>query len=199
MAEWIEGIQGIVQAFGWTKTKESECPGEVGDVIEFQRGSYSHWAINIGNNEVVHLIGDAWGSFTSATIGTNLPKVRRESYADVNQDAKSGKGKKLDGSVVRVNNTSSDLLPAALPPQAIVERALSQVGEEGYHLLFNNCEHFVTWSRHSKGHSKQTLAFLQANTIWRNQSRSRQTIGIPQKCTQTHLGGCHDRPEVAFN
>lgn len=148
-------------SFGWLHTRRPECPGTVGDMIEFRRGNYSHWAINAGNNEVIHLIGDAWGSFTSATFGTMLPQVRYESFAVVDQDAKSGKGKKLEGSVVCVNNTSRDYLPRALPPQAIVERALSQVGEKGYHLLYNNCEHFATWSRHGRGHSKQTLIFYQ--------------------------------------
>jgi len=90
-----------------------------------------------------------------------IPQVHYESFTVVEQDAKSGKGKKLGGSVVRVNNTSRDHLPEALPPQAIVERALSQVGEKGYHLLYNNCEHFATWSRHGRGHSKQSLLFYQ--------------------------------------
>lgn len=147
--------------FGWPQTKESKCPGEPGDMIEFRRGSYSHWGINVGNNEVIHLIGDEWGSLTSAIFGTMLPQVRYESFTDVDQDTKSGKVKKLKGSVFCVNNTSHDYLPKALPPQAIVERALSQVGEKGYHLLYNNCEHFATWSRHGKGHSKQSLLFYQ--------------------------------------
>ena len=62
--------------FGWPQTKESKCPGEPGDMIEFRRGSYSHWGINVGNNEVIHLIGDEWGSLTSAIFGTMLPQVR---------------------------------------------------------------------------------------------------------------------------
>jgi len=155
--KWMESVEGIAKAIGCLQTKVPQCPGEPGDMIEFRRGRYSHWAINAGNNEVIHLIGDGWGSFTSATIGTMIPQVRYESFAVVDQDAKSGKGKKLKGSIVRVNNTSRDYLPKALPPQAIVERALSQVGEKGYHLMYNNCEHFTTWSRHGKGHSKQVL------------------------------------------
>lgn len=159
---WMESVEGVAKAFGYLQTKgSSECPGEPGDMIEFRRGKYSHWAINAGNNEVIHLIGDGWESFTSATFGTKKPQVRYESFAVVERDAKSGKGKKLEGSVVRVNNTSRDHLPKALPPQAIVERALSQVGEKGYHLLVNNCEHFATWSRYGRGHSKQTLLFYQ--------------------------------------
>lgn len=112
----MESVEGVAKAIGCLQTKVPQCPGEPGDMIEFRRGRYSHWAINAGNNEVIHLIGDGWGSFTSATIGTMIPQVRYESFAVVDQDAKSGKGKKLKGSIVRVNNTSRDYLPKALPP-----------------------------------------------------------------------------------
>ncbi len=124
------------------------CPGDPGDLIEFRRGNYSHWAVNIGNNEIAHLIGRArWLSFTTATFGTTEPSVRVEKYKDVDRDAKSGKGSKVTGSVVMVNNLEHNLLPSALPTQVIIERALSQLGQKGFHLVFNNCEHFATWCR----------------------------------------------------
>uniref|UniRef100_A0A8W8NSX0 LRAT domain-containing protein n=1 Tax=Magallana gigas TaxID=29159 RepID=A0A8W8NSX0_MAGGI len=30
---------------------------EVGDLLEIKRGGFEHWAVYIGNNEVVHLTG----------------------------------------------------------------------------------------------------------------------------------------------
>lgn len=36
---------------------------------------------------------------------------------------------------------------AAYEPDEIMERAYSRMGEQEYHLLFNNCENFATWCR----------------------------------------------------
>ena len=35
----------------------------------------------------------------------------------------------------------------AYEPKEIMERAYSRIGEQEYHLLFNNCENFATWCR----------------------------------------------------
>lgn len=35
----------------------------------------------------------------------------------------------------------------AYEPDEIMERAYSRMGEQDYHLLFNNCENFATWCR----------------------------------------------------
>jgi hypothetical protein len=37
----------------------------------------------------------------------------------------------------------------------IVKRAKSKLGEKGYNLIYNNCEHFVTWSRYGYERSEQ--------------------------------------------
>lgn len=39
--------------------------------------------------------------------------------------------------------------------QEIVERALSRLGDDNYNVVFNNCEHFVSWCIHDKSFSKQ--------------------------------------------
>ena len=36
-----------------------------------------------------------------------------------------------------------------------LERATSRLGEKEYNLIFNNCEHFVSWCVTGKSHSKQ--------------------------------------------
>ncbi len=133
------------------------CPGDPGDLLEFPRATYSHWAVNIGNNEIAHLTGPGDLQFAALTSGTTDPNihVRVDSYKDVDQDAESWKGKKVAGSDVTVNNSEHSFLPSALPPQVIVQRALSQLGQPGYQLFYNNCEHFATWCRYGKGSSKQ--------------------------------------------
>src|ERR1051325_5876502 len=39
----------------------------------------------------------------------------------------------------------------------IIRRALTKLGENDYHLLFNNCEHFKNWVLHGNSHSKQVV------------------------------------------
>ncbi len=47
---------------------------------------------------------------------------------------------------------------ACLEPAAVVSRARSRVGEKDYHLFDNNCEHFATWCKTGKHHSRQVDA-----------------------------------------
>ena len=39
--------------------------------------------------------------------------------------------------------------------QEIVDRALSRLGNNNYNVIFNNCEHFISWCVHDKPISKQ--------------------------------------------
>jgi hypothetical protein len=49
--------------------------------------------------------------------------------------------------------------PATFAADEIVARALSRVGEKGYALFDNNCEHFVNWCRSDKPFSEQSTLF----------------------------------------
>lgn len=40
-------------------------------------------------------------------------------------------------------------------PDAIIQRAWSQVGRQGYHLIWDNCEHFAHWCRRGRWRSQQ--------------------------------------------
>jgi len=42
-----------------------------------------------------------------------------------------------------------------LPPDEVVERAMSRIGEEEYDLVFNNCEHFARWCKTGDRKSEQ--------------------------------------------
>ena len=39
--------------------------------------------------------------------------------------------------------------------QAVINRAMSQIDSGGYHLIWNNCEHFAHWARRGKWKSQQ--------------------------------------------
>ncbi|MFQ4139994.1 lecithin retinol acyltransferase family protein [Nodosilinea sp. PGN35] len=45
------------------------------------------------------------------------------------------------------------------PPDTVVERATSRLGERQYDLLLNNCEHFANWCTTGRSESRQLASF----------------------------------------
>ena len=43
-------------------------------------------------------------------------------------------------------------------PSVVIQRAMSKLGEEGYNLVKNNCEHFAFWCKTGQKKSKQLKA-----------------------------------------
>ncbi|KAK3583605.1 hypothetical protein CHS0354_039427 [Potamilus streckersoni] len=79
---------------------------EEGDLVEFPRCIYSHWAVYIGNEEVVHLAGDpnarskvnANLSHVLAICGKESTKaiVKRDNFFDVAADSKEKRNNAKD-------------------------------------------------------------------------------------------------------
>jgi len=139
-----------------------------GDLVEFEREGYQHWAVYIGEHAlaegteeedfvtvlpcVVHRanptdnpnnLGGMFGSSRSLTKGAyGIGDVVVEPLRGVWMD-----------SGARINN-SMDSGQEPFPGQQVVERALGVVhGEERqaytpYNVVTNNCEHFAHWCRH---------------------------------------------------
>jgi len=53
----------------------------------------------------------------------------------------------------------------ALTPDEVVERAIGRVGEAGYDVVFNNCEHFATWCKTGRSESRQVGRVKQAAVL----------------------------------
>ncbi|KAK3583606.1 hypothetical protein CHS0354_039428 [Potamilus streckersoni] len=131
---------------------------EKGDMIQFPRGLYSHWAVYIGNDEVVHLAGDlnatskenSNSSYIFSISGVNFDKasVKIDNFFEVAGNSKARK------------NNDKDQHAEPSDKETIVERALSKRGEIGYNVLWNNCEYFASWCRYGNGWSEQTIKFL---------------------------------------
>ncbi len=94
---------------------------------------FRHYGIDIGDGTVVHLATDL------SDPATRTMSVQRVPYEEFHQ------GKK-----VRVESIDSPLAP-----QTIVQRALSAVGQLGYHILHDNCEHFARHCVHGESTSIQ--------------------------------------------
>uniref|UniRef100_A0A3B3DK13 LRAT domain-containing protein n=1 Tax=Oryzias melastigma TaxID=30732 RepID=A0A3B3DK13_ORYME len=116
-----------------------------GDLIEICRGLYNHWAVYIGNGDVVHFeksSGGGSGSGSSNMTGDGI--VMKEKLQDV-----VGKDR------WRVNNIL-DKKCKPISPDEIVKKACSRVGASlKYNLKEYKCEHFATEMRYGKAESRQ--------------------------------------------
>ena len=102
-----------------------------GDHIRVRRSGYWHHGIDCGDGTVVH--------FTGSPLRRKEARIERTDYDEFT------KGKKVE--VVHAAEKGQG--------KAIVKRALEQVGETGYCLVRNNCEHFATWCAIDKKKSRQ--------------------------------------------
>ncbi len=51
------------------------------------------------------------------------------------------------------------------PPDVVIKRAFSRLGERDYHLIFNNCEHFATWCKTGAHQSSQVNQAVAASVV----------------------------------
>ncbi|XP_034531493.1 phospholipase A and acyltransferase 3-like [Notolabrus celidotus] len=101
-----------------------------GDLIEISRGAYQHWAVYIGNDEVVHLTIDG------LVKCDNIWKVVLNDKFKVN------------------NLLDNEYHPHT--PDVIVKEAKERVGKKvRYSLTDYNCEHFAAELRYGKPESRQ--------------------------------------------
>ncbi len=96
------------------------------DHIFVSHGIYTHHGIDCGDGSVVHL------SRASGEIGR----------IDIDQF--------LSRRSLRVQ-----LWAAADDPEVVLQRATSRLGERGYNLFSNNCEHFASWCKTGVARSSQ--------------------------------------------
>jgi hypothetical protein len=89
------------------------------------RTGYQHHGLYTGNGYVIHLTSD-----------NVIEEIPLETFTQGNGYA-----------IQKYHSTFNQ--------NQIVQRARSRLGAEDYSLLFNNCEHFVTWCIHDRPSSKQ--------------------------------------------
>jgi hypothetical protein len=112
-----------------TSSGPSVIPG--GAHIRVWRGFYWHHGIHLGGGEVVHYSGLTKNKDTATIRKTTLARF-------------------ADGGVVLVVDYA-----AQAAPSEVARRALSRLGENGYHAFGNNCEHFARWCMTGEHRSSQ--------------------------------------------
>ncbi|XP_068436655.1 phospholipase A and acyltransferase 4-like [Clinocottus analis] len=125
-----------------------ENDAKPGDLIQIFRGTYQHWAIYIGGNEVIHLTtpNDESNSFVNMLmlVDSTKAQVRRQKIWEV-----------VDGDRFKVNNLLDDKYEPR-DRRAIVRKACRLENLElEYNIFTQNCEHFVTNLRYGKPESRQ--------------------------------------------
>lgn len=121
------------------------------DHIRVNRGIYYHHGIYVSDQEVIHFTGnnnDNLFGFNNQVIGTNLHEFLRLGICEV----------KL---------YNEDELADLYPPEGIVAYARSCLGDKGYNLVFNNCEHFANMCTLGKHRSKQVEKILTGGSSMR--------------------------------
>ncbi|KAK7487201.1 hypothetical protein BaRGS_00021553 [Batillaria attramentaria] len=125
-----------------------------GDIIRFGRlkGVYYHYGIYAGDDMVVHRyeagpsIMDRLplkSALTPSGVINNKAVIREDDFWKI---VKAG--------VADIDNMF-DEWTRPYPPDAVVSRARSKLGQKGYNLMTDNCEHFVTWCRYGFTTSEQ--------------------------------------------
>ena len=123
-----------------------------GDVIGVSRGAYEHYAIYLGNAEVIHYAGENTDFKGRVSIHkapfSNFIKDSKD-YFVVSFEEKypvkiHASTKFISGGVIDYNSTSQYSIYSA---EETVKRALSRLGETKYSLIQNNCEHFAMWCK----------------------------------------------------
>ncbi|XP_058506221.1 phospholipase A and acyltransferase 3-like [Solea solea] len=122
-----------------------------GDLIEIKRRGYQHWAVDVGDGDVVHLVKDDNSSLPIYQSDRWIRgcQVKKEKLEDVAGDNEW-----------QVNNTR-DRKQAPLPAEQIEKNALSLVENTvHYRLLQYNCEHFANELRYGHATSMQVMKLM---------------------------------------
>ncbi|XP_040274503.1 lecithin retinol acyltransferase-like [Bufo bufo] len=136
-----------------------------GDLLEVPRTLFVHFGIYLGNNKVAHLMPDILPAISDdecliGKVVTNkrlilgvLAKVA-SIRVDTVQDFAYG------GSIM-VNHMDKSFKTKPLSNEEVAQRAEKLVGVTSYSLLWDNCEHFVTYCRYGFPMSFQTDKFCE--------------------------------------
>ncbi|NWU74180.1 LRAT acyltransferase, partial [Onychorhynchus coronatus] len=136
-----------------------------GDLLEVPRTLFIHFGIYLGENRVAHLMPDILPSFTDdlqqiQQVVTNkrliLGVIARTASVRVDTVEDFAYG----GSIL-VNHMDRLFEDQVLGSEESARRAEKLMGATAYSLLWNNCEHFVTYCRYGAPVSFQTDKFCE--------------------------------------
>lgn len=143
-----------------------------GDVLAVDRGAYLHYAVYVGDGEVIHYRGrdgDFGGKITvhQAPMSEFLRGNKEFFILEFPKEVQTitfsdGVKKLLNGEMVKLYHQLRRAKNYHLySPEETVMRAKSRLGEESYNFITDNCEHFAIWCKTGVSESNQVNAVLE--------------------------------------
>ncbi|XP_069545509.1 lecithin retinol acyltransferase a [Brachyistius frenatus] len=136
-----------------------------GDLLEVPRTLFTHFGIYLGDNKVAHLIPDILPMLTNnnkliSSVITNKRLIIGCMYkcATVRVDTLENFAY---GSNILVNRLDNIVKTQPFHNDKAAKTAEKLIGDFPYSLLWNNCEHFVTFCRYGSAASRQTEKFCE--------------------------------------
>ncbi|XP_022803951.1 uncharacterized protein LOC111341261 [Stylophora pistillata] len=119
-------------------------PGSDGELTVFHRGLDKHYAVNVGNGEIVHVTSSDHNELTSAVARSKEAWKFKTSSVSSTFDKAVIKKEKFENYVKAGDNVYVETSrEKPFPSEEIVKRANSKLSPMDYRLLGNNCEHFT--------------------------------------------------------
>ncbi|XP_004446523.1 lecithin retinol acyltransferase [Dasypus novemcinctus] len=136
-----------------------------GDVLEVPRTHLTHYGIYLGDNRVAHLMPDILLALTDHRGLTQKVVSNKRLILGVLGKVASIRVDTVEdfayGADILVNHLDQSLQKKALVNEEVARRAEKLLGTTSYSLLWNNCEHFVTYCRYGTPISPQADKFCE--------------------------------------
>lgn len=131
-----------------------------GDLLEVPRTLFIHFGIYLGENRVAHLMPDILPAFTGDRRQIQQVVTNKRLILGVITKTASIRVDTVEdfayGGSILVNHMDRLFQDQVLGSEEAARRAEKLVGATAYSLLWNNCEHFVTYCRYGAPVSFQT-------------------------------------------
>ncbi|KAL6481388.1 hypothetical protein MHYP_G00094680 [Metynnis hypsauchen] len=163
-----------------------------GDLLEVPRTLFIHFGIYLGDGKVAHLIPDILPALTRDERRIGRVVSNKRLLLGVLYKCATIRVDTLEdfayGSPVLLNTMDDALRTRPLANEEVALRAEKLIGRIPYSLLWNNCEHFVTYCRYGTAVSLQTDKFCECmKSIIRDQ-RSVLVATVLGVCCMLFLG-----------
>ncbi|XP_045406631.1 lecithin retinol acyltransferase [Lemur catta] len=136
-----------------------------GDVLEVPRTHLTHYGIYLGDNRVAHLMPDILLALTDDKGRTQKVVSNKRLILGVIVKVASIRVDTVEdfayGANILVNHLDESLKKKALLNEEVARRAERRIGLTSYSLLWDNCEHFVTYCRYGTPISPQADKFCE--------------------------------------
>ncbi|CAH2301210.1 Lecithin retinol acyltransferase [Pelobates cultripes] len=154
---------GIPEDNGGTVDNHNVSYFKRGDLLEVPRTLFIHYGIYLGNNKVAHLMPDILPALSDNACLTEKVVTNKRLILGVLAKVASVRVDTVQdfayGGRIIVNHMDNSYNTKPYSNEDVALRAEKLVGATSYSLLWDNCEHFVTYCRYGIPMSFQTEKF----------------------------------------